>query len=174
MPEFNKEIEIKLYLKKFPEKLKNLDFDESSEVDEYFMNESIAEGGKLYLRIRTRGNKRVLELKEIIQHGNPYKAEEILFQLAEENYEALKHILGKVLPIKTVIKKIRKKIKFNECEIAIDDVENLGKFMEIEGSEEKIKETCKILDIDMKDVETEGGYVQMMLKKLGLPHRNFT
>ncbi len=170
MGSFNKEVEMKFFLDKFPEKLKDAPFNESEEVDEYFMNDEIAKEGRLYLRIRSRGIRKVLELKEIMKHGydtGVCNAEETVIEISNDDYEDIKKILQKVLPLKFTIKKIRKKMKFNECEICIDDVEQLGKFIEVEGTEEKILETCKILEIDMNSVDKSGGYAQMMLRKIG-------
>ncbi len=167
MDQVNKEIEMRFFLKTYPEKLNDLKFDESDETDEYFMTEEIAREGRLYLRIRSRKGKRVLELKEITQSGRVSNADERLIEIPEGSYETLKQILERVLPFKIVIKKNRRKAKLNDCEICVDDVEDLGRFLEIEGPEQKISESCKILGVDMDSVEDRGGYVQMMLRKIG-------
>jgi adenylate cyclase class IV len=164
-----KEIETKVRISMVPEALAAVPFEEALETDEYFFTPETAEKGMLYLRIRTRDGRKELELKEITSIGDIYKADETRYELGAE-YEALKFILGRVLPVDITVKKVRKTYVFNDCKVTVDDVEGIGLYLEVEGPEAMIPETIAKLRVDPADVDTDGGYAQMMLKKQGLPH----
>ena len=96
----------------------------------------IIEGG-LSARIRQVNNSSKLEFKEIIRQGGGFEIEARL-----DNVDSGIELLEK-LDFKEafVISKIRDVYKYNDFEIAIDQVEHLGNFIEIEkmvGSKEEI------------------------------------
>lgn len=105
----------------------------SDQVDYYFN----AENGRLKLRIsdNKRGALIFYERENIADSKtSTYKTLNI------EDYETLKNMLTKSLGIKSVVTKKRKKYKFQNTFIHIDEVKDLGLFVEIETVVSEINE----------------------------------
>lgn len=66
-----------------------------------------------------------------------------------------------------VISKIRETWKRAGVEIAVDEVENLGKFVEVEGEENSVKETISALGFDLKNKKPNYGAQMFYLEKEG-------
>lgn len=166
-----REVEIKFKIDNLPEKLKEVEFKTHDEEDEYFYSQYMVDN-HMYLRFRNKNGKVILNLKNIVVHDeqtkNCYEADEETIELTEEQLEKMRTIFNVVFPIKMKVKKIRSIGKFNDCLIFHDNVEGLGQFIEIEGSREKILETCKLLDLNTEDRDKEKGYARMVLKKMGV------
>jgi predicted adenylyl cyclase CyaB len=170
--EFEKETEIKFVVDQdILNKISSIDLKPYEEIDEYFTTKEML-NNYTFLRIRRKKDKIILQLKDVIvggeQTGDVYESDEVHMELDKEMYEKIKKILSSTFPYSFVVKKIRKKGKLNECEICLDEVEELGLFLEIEGPKEKILEICKKLDLDLKKRDAERGYAIMMAKKVGL------
>ena len=171
MSKFEKEVEMKFKIDKdFVSKLKNIKLESYEEVDEYFFTKDNVDSD-IYLRFRKKKGKIFLGLKIITLGGEKskdvYEADEIETELTQEQYENIKKIFNLFFPINMQVRKIRSKGKFNECEICIDKVDDLGDFLEIEGPRDKILEICKNFNIDLDKRDRERGYVKMTLKKMG-------
>lgn len=172
MSEFEREVEIKFKIDKdILSKLKNIKLEMYEEVDEYFFTKDNVDGD-VYLRFRKKKGKIFLGSKVIVLGGentkDVYEADEIETEITSEQYENIKKIFNVFFPINIQIRKIRSKGKFNECEICLDKVDDLGDFLEIEGPKDKILEICKNLNINMENRDKERGYAKMTLKKMGL------
>lgn len=170
MNEFNKEIEIKFKVdENILSEFNNIKFDSYEESDEYFFTEKTL-SNDVYLRFRKKKGKIFLELKSITSQAtnDVYEADEILLELSEEQYEELKRIFNAIFPIKLAINKKRSKGFFNDCEICLDNVDELGNFLEIEGPREKILEICKQLNLNLDHRDKDKGYVKILMKKRGL------
>jgi predicted adenylyl cyclase CyaB len=170
--EFKREVEIKFKIDKdILSKLKNIKLEMYEEVDEYFFTKDNVDGD-VYLRFRKKKGKIFLGSKVIVLGGentkDVYEADEIETEITSEQYENIKKIFNVFFPINIQIRKIRSKGKFNECEICLDKVDDLGDFLEIEGPKDKILEICKNLNINMENRDKERGYAKMTLKKMGL------
>lgn len=166
-----REVEIKFKIDNIPEKLKEIEFKTHDEEDEYFYSQYMIDNA-MYLRFRNKNGKTILNLKNIVisaeQTKNCYEADEEFIELTEEQLEKMRTIFDVIFPIKMKVKKIRSIGKFNDCLIFLDKVDGLGQFMEIEGTKEKILETCKILNLNTEDRDKEKGYARMILKKMGV------
>ena len=74
-----------------------------------------------------------------------------------------------------VIEKIRKNFMYRDCEISIDEVRNLGNFIEIEykGTNDNIEDVMKLLNNILIEIGAKvgpsdhKGYVYHLLKKQG-------
>ncbi len=172
MNKFEREVEIKFKIDKdILSKLENIKLEMYEEVDEYFFTKDNVDGD-VYLRFRKKKGKIFLGSKVIVLGGentkDVYEADEIETEITSEQYENIKKIFNVFFPINIQIRKIRSKGKFNECEICLDKVDDLGDFLEIEGPKDKILEICKNLNINMENRDKERGYAKMTLKKMGL------
>jgi adenylate cyclase class 2 len=83
------------------------------------------------------------------------------------NYEAMHHILEQLGYQKRLrVEKKRHIWRLDECEICLDDVASLGKFVEIEGpTETAVASVVQKLGLDQSELITEG-YAQMIAKSL--------
>lgn len=172
MSEFEKEIEIKFVVDKdILDKISSIALTPYEETDEYFTTKEMLVN-HTFLRIRHKKGEMVLQLKDVTadseQTGDVYEADEVHIKLDDEKYQKLKIIFERTFPHNFIVKKIRNKGHFNECEICLDKVEGLGLFLEIEGPREKILEICKQFDINMNMRDKEHGYAIMKAKKEGL------
>ena len=169
MSEFNREIEIKFKIdESVLSNLKNINLVPHEEIDEYFTTKEMLDNFT-FLRIRKKHGKIVLELKDVVRETEDcYESDEIEMELTEENYDRMRKILLAIFPHNFIVKKNRSKGEFNCCEICLDDVEHLGLFLEVEGDREKILESCKMLNLDMRMKDMEKGYAIMIAKREGL------
>jgi adenylate cyclase class IV len=171
--DFEKEIEIKFKIDdNIASKLKNLKFETYEELDEYFFASKENIEKRIFLRLRSKKEKIFLNLKVITKGGKAaeiYEADEVDTEITKEQYEKIKEIFSIAFPIHIQVKKKRSVGILNSCELFYDKVDNLGDFLEIEGSREKIIEICKSFNIDMENQkDREEGYAIMTLKKMGL------
>ncbi len=169
---FEKEVEMKFEADENTiSKLKNIKLEPYEEVDEYFFTQQTLDDD-IYLRFRRKKGKIFLNLKNITLGGKDvehYEADELAMELTQEQYENLKKIFNIIFPIKILLRKIRSKGFLNDCELCLDNVDELGQFLEIEGPKEKMLEVCKQLNLDMnKNVSKQEGYVKMTMRKRGL------
>ncbi len=169
MSDFNREIEIKFKIdESILTNIKNINLVPYEEIDEYFTTKEML-NNFIFLRIRKRHGKIILELKDVVRETEDcYESDEIEIELTEEKYHNMKKILLATFPHTFIVKKNRSKGEFNGCEICLDDVEHLGLFLEIEGDREKILESCKMLNLDMGMKDKEKGYAIMIAKREGL------
>jgi len=167
-----REVEIKFKVdQNILSRLKDIKLEPYEEVDEYFTTKEML-NNFTFLRIRRKKGKTILQLKDVIKGGKDtedcYESDELHLELDEEQCEKIRRMLSKTFPHSFTIKKIRSKGTMNDCEICLDDVEGLGRFLEIEGEREKILVTCNKLNLDTENRDMERGYAIMMSKKLGL------
>ena len=170
MSKFEKETEIKFKADKdILNKISSIKLTPYEEVDEYFTTKEMLDN-YTFLRIRRKKGRIILQLKDITtkETKDCYEADELHLELNQEQYEKIRKMLSTTFPHSFVLKKIRNKGFLNDCEICLDEVENLGLFLEIEGEKEKILETCKKLNLDTEKRDNGRGYAIMMAKSLGL------
>ncbi len=110
------------------------------------------------LRLRREENNFILTFKGRREEGKIKKREEIETKVEESIIEILERLGFKKV---CIIRKKRKEFSLGNLKIFIDDVENLGKFIEIEGNEEEIFNIMKILGI--KEY-TEKTYLELIMK----------
>lgn len=179
----NEEVEIKVKLKNPGGAIKFLDENaefvkSKSQKDDYFVpqnNDFFGEDPtKEYLRVRFEGEKNNIgyHFCHFDDKGRLLKTDE--YESKVENPEMVEEILNKIGIIKRVsVEKNRKTYKYNDYEIVVDEIKNLGWFMEIEAGEikesiEKTKEECynllKKFNIDWEEAPNMG-YPDMILKK---------
>ena len=165
------EIQIKLpvdNLDKIRKKLKDLNIEKSEtkwQQDTYFE----APGWKLpktdeLMRIRQEGKKYILTYK------GPAKGKEIRIKpkIEFQVNPDLKNVLEKIGYKKILqINKKREEYLFDEIEIALDEVENLGEFIELGTEnpkhEKKINKLIKKLELDLKST-TKKSYFELVFK----------
>ena len=169
---FKRETEIKFVVNKdILNKISSIKLIPYEEVDEYFTTKGMLDSFT-FLRLRKKHGKTVLQLKDVLtgagQSKDCYEADELHLELNEEQYEKIKKMLSMTFPHNFVVKKTRSKGHLNDCEICLDDVQDLGLFLEIEGPREKILEVCKELRLDLEKKDFGKGYAIMMAKKVGL------
>lgn len=167
-----KETEIKFKVdKNILSSISNIKLEPYEEIDEYFTTKEMLDNFT-FLRIRKKKGRIVLQLKDITKAGEQtkdcYEADEVHLELNREQYEKVRKMLTTTFPHKFVLKKIRSKGFFNDCEICLDEVKDFGIFLEIEGEREKILEACKKLNLDTEKRDTARGYAIMMAKSIGL------
>jgi len=110
------------------------------------------------LRLRKERNNFILTFKGRREEGKIKKREEIEAKVEESIIEILERLGFKKV---CIIRKKRKEFSLGNVKIFIDDVENLGKFIEIEGNEEEIFNIMKILGIKEYIKET---YLELIMK----------
>ncbi|MDD5416934.1 MAG: CYTH domain-containing protein [Candidatus Aenigmarchaeota archaeon] len=172
MIKFEKEIEIKIVVDEdILNKIKFIKLTPYEEIDEYFTTKKMLDD-HTFLRIRKKKGKIVLQLKNITVRSEDtkdcYEADELHMELNQEQYEKMRKMFLVTFPHSFIVSKIRNKGIFNECEICLDEVKDLGRFLEIEGPKEKILEICDKLKLDMNKRDQGDGYAIMIAKKEGL------
>jgi adenylate cyclase, class 2 len=162
--------------------LENAKFiDNSREVDQYFSasnrNFLAPEYPYEWLRVREKNGKSVLNYKHWYPENSPNSTHCDEFETIISDSGALIKIFEQ-LDIALLIKidKIREKFILNEkFEIALDFIENLGHFMEIEyigeassiiAAQEELFEIAGLLGLDLSTRDNRG-YPYLMLEKLG-------
>jgi adenylate cyclase, class 2 len=106
--------------------------------------------GKNFLRIRKSGGKVMFTLKQPQLNELDCIEKEVEISSAEEMHDALL-LMGYHLAVK--VNKLRRKTNYNDCEICLDEVADLGTYIEIEkitsdeeDAEEVQKELFKFLE----------------------------
>lgn len=161
-----KETEIKFKIdESFADKLKNVKLNSFQETDEYFTTKEMLDNST-FLRFRKKQGKIFLILKDITKSEEIYEANEINMELTEEQYNKLRSIFQVVFPFNFTVNKIRSECFLSNCKVCFDKVDDLGNFLEIEGSKESIIQICKQLNLDSRNADKERGYAHMMAKKL--------
>ncbi len=119
--------------------------------------------GYFVVRIRlVEGKKPAAEIKEFV---DDMRWRESSFEISEP--AALAVLLSKAMVGRRVISKIRETWKKSGVEIAVDEVEKLGKFVEVEGEENSVKETISELGFDLKNKKPNYGSMLFYLEKEG-------
>nr|WP_250814290.1 class IV adenylate cyclase [Neorhizobium tomejilense] len=157
---------------------------EEIQIDEYFeprgkpyldMSREVGRVASHWLRIRTVSGESTITLKisNYDEDGNYSFAEEHQTKIAESN--AMKMILRGAGFRKLVeVRKRRRIWVTGDCEVALDEVDGLGAFVEVEfkGNEagnsvhalSAITETLRVLPFTWK--YSQGGYPELLLKKV--------
>lgn len=119
--------------------------------------------GYFIVRIRLE-TERVprLEIKEF-EEDNKWK--ETSMEISDPG--AMLGILSAIMVPRKVISKTREVWAKKDIEVSIDNVEDLGKFIEIEGPENSIKELATSLEFDLKDQQPVYGSLLFRLEKEG-------
>lgn len=136
--------------------------------------ENYYDNGDRCLRLRETNNKSILSYKQIYENKDKRIIDE--YETEIENSKMLKYIFQSI-GIREDIKVKKKRIEFRlkYCIIALDDVENLGYFVEIENinpknsiekSNQEIKELAINLNLDLNKQNYEG-YSNMMYRLRG-------
>lgn len=110
------------------------------------------------LKIRNVDNSDVSQLVYYTRADvkGPKKSEIILVKLDKKEGEKLKEILAEILGVRTIIKKTRGIYEYRGARVHLDDVEGLGRFIEIEfpiSPGRKEEECRKIVEEIMEELE---------------------
>lgn len=99
------------------------------------------------LRLRKKGNKQFITYKDdVFEDGKWLYSNE--YETEVESINMIKEILNRLGLKELLIIKNKKKIfKYEEYEIVLEDVENLGYFMEVEY--------CTSDDVDVKEIKSD-------------------
>ncbi|MFH0955227.1 MAG: class IV adenylate cyclase [Candidatus Micrarchaeota archaeon] len=101
-----------------------------------------------FIRIRS-GFSNTLTFKRKIENKEFREREEIELEISD--IEKMRQILKNLgFDKELIMEKHREKWKFKDAEIALDTLP-MGTFVEIEGSEQSIKETAKLLGLDFEN-----------------------
>ncbi len=118
------------------------------------------------LRIRKIGNETFLTYKGKRLDAETKTREEIEIKCGKEISEILARLGFKAV---ANVKKVRKEYLFENLHICVDDVEQLGNFVEIEGKEledkSKIFEILKIFEIEKSETITKS-YLELLTEKI--------
>ncbi|MBU3934704.1 class IV adenylate cyclase [Patescibacteria group bacterium] len=159
-------------VKKVRSKLKDLKVNKSREVDVYFYPPDkdflISENGRENLRVRQSGSKKELTYKKVIYNKGTY-SHSIEKNVDVSNIEDLMDILEDVGFRKYItIDKEREIFKDKNFITTIDNVKNLGLFIEIEwagndGDEKEIQKLCfkKAQEFGLKTIQDKG-YLRLL------------
>ena len=109
------------------------------------------------LRLRKKGNKEIITYKDdVFENGKWLYSNE--YETEIKSMKTLKQILKKLGFKKLlVIKNTKKVYKYDKYEIVLEDVENLGYFMEVEY--------CTLENVDVKEIKNE---IQKFIDSLNL------
>ncbi len=119
--------------------------------------------GYFVVRIRlVEGAKPKIEIKEFV---DDMRWEETSFETEEP--AKLAGIFSKIMVPRRVISKEREVWKKDGIEIAVDEVEKLGKFIEFEGVEKIVLQTISSLGFDLKNKKQNYGGQLFYLEKEG-------
>lgn len=144
----------------------------SHQIDIYFVvNEKINEK-EIYLRLREdkTKNKYSFDFHEIISNLSTLETE---MSVSKEDYDKLRYMmLGLNHSIKAVVDKTRIKFNNNECEVVLDNIVNLGTFIEIEVEAEDenialpiLQKYQYLLQLKDDDVVAGCGYPDLIIEK---------
>lgn len=117
-----------------------------------------------YLRIRTKGKNKngTLAYHEVV---SDFETKE--WEVNVEDAEMTQNILTKLgFSLDVVVTKERETLKLNRCEVVLDNVKNLGDFIEIEApNKDKFEELANDLNLDEKDIISGAGYPDLLKNK---------
>ena len=124
--------------------------------------------GSFMLRVRCEGDKCLLTSKELTDRDGVWNETELEIRDPDKMIKIFNLLkLEKIV----VLKKKRIPGRLGEFELCLDDVEGLGKFLEValesddpEDAKKKINELMKKIGINEDDVEHRG-YLGMMFRK---------
>jgi len=157
----------------------------SREIDDYFTpfhrNFVKSKYPFEWLRIGKRGNQNLITYKHFYPEYADYHTHCDEFETKIDNADSLKKIFS-ALNFKKLITVDKKREVYNyknEFEISLDEVKNLGYFLEVEAKKDfggvkktrkKIFEFAKKLGLDLskEDKEISRGYPYLLMKKKGL------
>lgn len=179
----SREIEVKARVKNFDQiiaKLKELDADFLEPViqdDQIFVDKNYGDYVSLHigsnvLRIRTvNGEKSYFTLKQSVKNELDCIEKQTEIAKAQEMYDAL-IMMGYTNVVN--IYKTRQKVKYTDYTICLDQVKNLGNFIEIErlfqddketdGVQDEIIKFLQALGVEKTDIEMHGYDTLMYLK----------
>jgi predicted adenylyl cyclase CyaB len=130
-----------------------------------------------WLRIRKDGDRALITYKDWQPHETRIKTHAIEYETGIDSYDQLEKIFG-ALNLKKLIhvKKVRKSWNFKDTEISIDEVEELGSFIEVEykGNLSDVEQARKYLFKILEEIGAETGeletrgYPYLLLAKKGL------
>lgn len=143
---------------------------EIDQKDFYFddANKNLSSGGK-GLRIRHQiasGVERVILTFKGKRKEGVYKIREEYEVEVSELEKMIGILMGLGYQESLIVEKKRVMWHLNDCEICLDNVEMLGKFVEVEGpSETVVEETIQMIGLDgLEHIQT--GYASMIAEKL--------
>ncbi len=129
--------------------------------------------GRLKLRITREEKSAVLVFYQQSDIAGPKESEYLLMPLTQNKAAPLKQVLKEAVGVLGVVRKTRHLFMIDRNRIHFDEVEGLGRFIEIEhvhgmvdscGSKvTKIEGIMKVLSIQGEDL-IEGSYVDLILK----------
>lgn len=150
------------------------------QIDTYYDNKNcsfIKDINHIYdwLRIREEGNKFTLNYKHWLPEGELIRTYCEEYELEISSPKEMKNILKNIGFCKvTVVDKLRKCWLYNECEICIDSVKELGDYIEVEyqgkdGQEvndilKKLDDVLKEVGADITNEDHEGHAIRLMRK----------
>lgn len=168
----NMETEAKVVVNRFDAVVERLEqndavfVDEVRETDTYYDDEEgrlLAEGSGLRLRRRVgrEGERFLLTFKGPVRRS-VYKSRPEA-QTAVSNFEEMGRILeGLGFQVLITVEKRRRIWRLKECEVCLDEVEELGRFVEVEGPDEKEIETVlRLLGLDSLE-PIRSGYARLL------------
>jgi len=128
--------------------------------------EGTLEGRGCGLRLRLQGEEVTLTLKEKLVVGELVREGEE-YEVGVDNFDKTKEILEKLgFQEKLSYQKEREEWVIENVSIVLDNVENLGVFLELEGAKENIEEVIKKLGLEKAQRITEH-YGQIYEKRVG-------
>ena len=143
----------------------------SHQIDTYFIVNEIINGKEIYLRQRkdVANNKYSFDFHEIISNLSTLETE---IETSAEEYNKLNYIMqGLNYTIKAIVDKTRIKFDNDECKIVLDNITNLGTFIEIEveGENESIalpilQKYQNILSLKNEDLIIGCGYPDLIIQ----------
>lgn len=125
-----------------------------------------------FLRIRT-GFKNVITFKRKLKSQSFKEREEIELEIS--NPKKMETILGKLgFTKKLIMEKYREKWQWEDIEVVIDKLPEIGNFIEIEGSKKAIRKTAKLLGLRLADgiTATYWGLWEDYREKNGIKNEN--
>lgn len=143
----------------------------SHQIDTYFLVNEKINNKEIYLRLRKdeTKNKYSFDFHEIISNLSTKETE---MSISEEDYNKIKYMmLGLNHSIKAIVNKTRIRFNNNECEIVLDNVADLGTFIEIEveGEDENValpilQKYQNILLLRDEDIVAGCGYPDLIIE----------
>ncbi len=119
--------------------------------------------GYLVVRIRLiPGKKPLLELKEMIDEDTWNET-----SVLAEDPRGLVEIMSKTMRPARIISKTREEFLGDDVIVVLDDVKHLGKFVEVEGDEEKVFDACSRLGFEISQKQDGYGMMLFRLEKEG-------
>lgn len=143
----------------------------SHQIDTYFVVNEKINGKEIYLRLRRDETKKQysFDFHEIISNLSTFETE---MSVSEADYDKLQYMmLGLNHSIKAIVDKTRIKFNNDECEIVLDNIADLGTFIEIEVEAESENIALPILQkyqnmllLKDEDVVAGCGYPDLIIE----------